>query len=162
MEGAELILTTPVTSPDVLLHTQPAAGKQTDADKLKKLAKDFESVLLSQLVSTMKETLSSISEDEQETGSGQVKDMFWMCFSREIGDKGGLGLWKDLYRFFSDMQKKQNLTVDGRSDHSEPLAESRLSETQTTEKNLKLNSADSTVSVVRSVDNFTQTLDENL
>ncbi|MGA2092909.1 MAG: hypothetical protein ABSH16_05820 [Sedimentisphaerales bacterium] len=108
MEGTELILATPVTTPDALRNTQPSAGTQKGEEKTEKVAKDFESVLLSQLVGTMKETLGSISEDEEEAGSGQVKDMFWMCLSREVGDKGGLGLWKDLYQFFSDMQKTQN------------------------------------------------------
>ena len=102
INGAELILTAPVTSPET------PGIKENNPEKLRQLAKDFESVLLSQLVGTMKETLSSISEDEEEVGAGQVKDMFWMCLSREIGDKGGLGLWKDLYQFFSDMQQTQN------------------------------------------------------
>jgi Rod binding domain-containing protein len=108
MQGPELISTTPLTSPDALRNTQPSAGTQNGTEKTEKVAKDFESVLLSQLVGTMKETLGSISEDEEEAGSGQVKDMFWMCLSREVGDKGGLGLWKDLYQFFSDMKKTQN------------------------------------------------------
>jgi Rod binding domain-containing protein len=141
INNAELILTAPVTTPETL------SAKENNPEKLRQLAKDFESVLLSQLVGTMKETLSSISEDEEEAGAGQVKDMFWMCLSREVGDKGGLGLWKDLYQFFSDMQKNQNLTAE----HAE-----------TAEKNLKLNSANSVVSAMRSADNFTQALDENL
>jgi len=102
INSAELILTAPVTP------AEPLGAKENNPEKLKQLAKDFESVLLSQLVGTMKETLGTISQDEQEAGAGQVKDMFWMCLSREIGDKGGLGLWKDLYQFFSDMQQKQN------------------------------------------------------
>jgi Rod binding domain-containing protein len=105
MEGEELILTTPVTSPDALLRMQQAAGKQTDTDKLKKIAKDFESVLFTQLVSSMKDTVNSLSGDEGDASDKQVKDMFWMCLSREVGDKGGLGLWKDLYQFFRDTQK---------------------------------------------------------
>lgn len=100
--GAELILTAPVTPPETL------SAKGNNTEKLRQMAKDFESVLMSQLVGTMKETLGSISEDDEEAGAGQVKDMFWMCLSREVGDKGGLGLWKDLYQFFSDIQKTQN------------------------------------------------------
>jgi Rod binding domain-containing protein len=127
---------------DLNPQDKPGGLRAGTDEKIKQLAKDFESVLMSQLVGTMKETLGSISEDEEEAGAGQVKDMFWMCLSREVGDKGGLGLWKDLYQFFSDMQKKQNLTAE----HAE-----------TAEKNLKLNSANSVVSAVRN-----DTLDENL
>jgi Rod binding domain-containing protein len=102
--GAELILTAPVTTPETL------SAKDNTPEKLKQIAKDFESVLMSQLVGTMKDTIGSLSEDDEEAGAGQVRDMFWMCLSREVGDKGGMGLWKDLYQFFSDNQKPQNTT----------------------------------------------------
>jgi Rod binding domain-containing protein len=105
----------PILSPQLYVggsnpQDKPGGLRANTDEKLKQLAKDFESVLMSQLVGTMKETLGSISQDDEEVGAAQVKDMFWMCLSREVGDKGGLGLWKDLFQFFSDMQKTQNTT----------------------------------------------------
>lgn len=155
MDSTAINLTPAVILPDTTSNIQLPAGSQNNPEKTKQLAKDFESVLLSQIVNSMKDTISSLNGDDEEAGSGQVKDMFWMCLSREVGDKGGMGLWKDLYQFFNDMQKKQNLTAGN---------------TETAENNSKLNSASgvsrpqaaSAVWATESEDNPEQILDENL
>ena len=69
------------------------------------MAKDFESVLLTKLLEEMKETVGQWSIEE-EAGSEQVKGLFWLFLARDVADKGGLGLWKDLNRFFTDLQNQ--------------------------------------------------------
>jgi Rod binding domain-containing protein len=112
MDGSDLLLTTPVT-----LETTSGAGlaaktgniqsnsvKSADDKKTEKIAKDFESVLLTKLLDEMKNTVGN-GLGEEEAGSEQVKGLFWLYLARDMSDKGGLGLWKDLNRFFKDMQK---------------------------------------------------------
>jgi Rod binding domain-containing protein len=117
MNGADLILTTPVMPPSPLEETagggltgvtgraQSVCAKSADAKKTEQLAKDFESVLLTQLVDKMKDTVGQWGFEE-EAAAGQVKGLFWLFLARDVADKGGLGLWKDLSRFFTDLQNK--------------------------------------------------------
>jgi Rod binding domain-containing protein len=116
MNGSDLLLTTPVT-PQGALGTTSGAGlaaktgnvqsnnvKSTEDKKTEKIAKDFESVLLTRLLDEMKNTVGN-GLGEEEAGTEQVKGIFWLYLARDMSDKGGLGLWKDLNRFFKDMQK---------------------------------------------------------
>jgi Rod binding domain-containing protein len=77
-----------------------ATGKKTE-----QAAKDFESVLLTKVLEGMENTVNQFSTEE-EAGSEQIKGMFTLFLARDMADKGGLGLWKDLNAFFKDMQKK--------------------------------------------------------
>lgn len=62
-------------------------------------AKDFEGVLLQQVMQTMRETDESEGGlDGEDESSGQVKDLFWSFLSQDASNKGGMGLWKDIYR----------------------------------------------------------------
>ena len=116
MNGSDLLLTTPVTPP-VALDAASGAGlaaktgsvrsndtKSVDDKKIEKIAKDFESVLLTKVLEGMENTVSQFSTEE-EAGSGQIKGLFTLFLSSDLSDNGGLGLWKDLNRFFKDMQK---------------------------------------------------------
>ena len=98
MDRANLILTNPVTPPTVL------TAEHAKTEKTEQLAKDFESVLLTKLVDEMKETVGNWGLEEEDAASGQMQGLFWMYLAQDLGDKGGLGLWKDLHRFFTDMQ----------------------------------------------------------
>jgi Rod binding domain-containing protein len=117
MDGADLILTTPVTPPDPLGKAgsgeiagatgkvRTAGVKSAGAKKTEQMAKDFESVLLTKVLEEMQNTVSQFSTEE-EPGSEQVKGMFTLFLARDVADKGGLGLWKDLKRFFTDLQNQ--------------------------------------------------------
>jgi Rod binding domain-containing protein len=98
MDGIDQILTNPV------MPTTAINAGRARTDKTEKLAKDFESILLTRLVDEMKETVGNWGLEDEDPASGQVKGLFWMYLAQDLGDKGGLGLWKDLHRFFSDMQ----------------------------------------------------------
>lgn len=80
-----------------------------DMDDLKKqeLAKDFESVLLVRLFDEVKESISASSFDE-DSGSDQIHGMFWSFLAEDVADKGGFGLWQDLYQHFKDLEGTDN------------------------------------------------------
>ena len=69
-----------------------------DTGDMEKAAKDFESVLLNQLLQEMSRTIP----DSGLTGSGvskQIKSIFWSFLAEEVADQGGLGLWRDIQRY---------------------------------------------------------------
>jgi Rod binding domain-containing protein len=112
MNGSDLLLTAPVAGQSPLGQTdapktgniKPGPAVSADDNKTAKIARDFESVLLTKLLDEMKNTIGN-GLGEEEAGSEQVKGLFWFCLAQDMSEKGGLGLWKDLNRFFKDMQK---------------------------------------------------------
>ncbi len=102
MDGADLISSSCISR--TALGVTQNAERATQDKKTEQLAKDFESVLLTKLVDEMKETVGNWGLEEEDAASGQVQGLFWMYLAQDLGDKGGLGLWKDLYKFFTDMQ----------------------------------------------------------
>ncbi len=95
--------TTTVNLADLL---GPARGAVSDhartAAQTEKAAKDFESVLLSKVLTEMEKSIPR--SGLLEGGSmKQVRSMFWSFLARDMADKGGFGLWKQLQR---DMLKQ--------------------------------------------------------
>ena len=90
-------------SPDLWRHVAGAAkaaeAKAGAGDKARAVqaAKDFESVLLHQLLSEMRKSVPDSGLLSDGT-SDQMESMFWMFLSRHMADQGGLGLWKEIYR----------------------------------------------------------------
>ena len=82
------------------LHTAPAGGASALDPKAVRVAKDFESVLLNKLMEAMQATVPESGLLEDGT-SKQVQAIFWNYLSRDVADKGGMGLWKDIYRQLS-------------------------------------------------------------
>jgi flagellar protein FlgJ len=78
-----------------------AAGAGTSAaqpgDDVQKVAKDFESVLLDQVLQQMKATIpdGGLFEDSSDQ---QIQGMFYSFLAQDVGQKGGIGLWKQLAR----------------------------------------------------------------
>jgi Rod binding domain-containing protein len=116
MNGSDITLTASTVTSGAL-DQAAGAGLSKKADNVQSFdatsttdkrtmqaAKDFESVLLTKVLEGMQNTVSQFSTDE-EAGSEQVKGMFTLFLARDMADKGGLGLWKDLNAFFKDMQK---------------------------------------------------------
>ena len=79
------------------LHSSPVGGSPAMDPRAVKAAKDFEAVLLNQLMETMQATIPESGLFEDGT-SKQVQSIFWSYLSQDAADKGGMGLWKDLYR----------------------------------------------------------------
>jgi len=82
--------------------TPEAVADMSDLKK-QELAKDFESILLTRLFDEVKNSISASSFDE-DSGSDQVHGMFWSFLAEDVADKGGFGLWRDLYQQFKDME----------------------------------------------------------
>jgi len=80
-------------------YTSPVSGSAMDP-KAVKVAKDFEAVLLNKLMEAMQATVPESGLLEDGT-SKQVQSIFWSYLSQNVADKGGMGLWKDLYRQLS-------------------------------------------------------------
>lgn len=79
---------------------QGAAGQGRDA--LVRAAKDFESVFLHKMLEEMKNSIPDSGLLTSSTGK-QLQGMFWSFLARDIAEKGGLGMWKDLYRQFEHL-----------------------------------------------------------
>lgn len=87
---------------DLESATPEAVADMSDLKK-RELAKDFESILLTRLFSEVKASISASSFDE-DSGSDQIHGMFWSFLAEDVADKGGFGLWQDLYQHFKDME----------------------------------------------------------
>lgn len=88
-----------------------------DDEQRKKVAKDFESIIIQQMMDTMKATIPE--EESEDCASGQIKSMYWAFMSQAVSDQGGMGLWKDIYKNLCDnanVSKGQQATdqLDGR------------------------------------------------
>jgi len=79
-----------------------------DATEQKKIqaAKDFESILINNLLDQMKETVGDWGF-EKDGASTQMDGIFWLHLSREISDQGGFGLWKDIYKTMPGNEQAQ-------------------------------------------------------
>lgn len=106
MEAVNLFKNSPIQAGDAKRASEmvKGVGGAGNAKKMK-VAKDFESILVGQLVNQMKQTIgeSGLLEDGS---SKQVQDMFWSFLGEEVGSKGGLGLWKNIYESISPDQQK--------------------------------------------------------
>ncbi|HUW17768.1 MAG TPA: hypothetical protein VMW16_00530 [Sedimentisphaerales bacterium] len=113
MDNIKLILTGAVSPPVPLENINGASFYKTmkqlesreisglSEEQKKQAAKDFESVLLNKLVDEMKNTIGEWGFDKDGTCE-QVQGIFWLYLARHISDNGGLGLWKDIYKFLTD------------------------------------------------------------
>jgi len=101
MDSVNLLKNIPSGLGDVQKASK-AAGAASSAknDEMIKVAKDFESVLIGQLMDQMKETVGK-SEFQEDGSSGQIQDMFWDFLGDEVGKKGGFGMWKNIYKSMS-------------------------------------------------------------
>lgn len=73
---------------------------KSDEEK-KQIAKDFESVFIGRLLEEMKNSVGEWGF-EKDGASEQVDGIFWMYLARDIADRGGFGLWKDIYKLLAD------------------------------------------------------------
>jgi Rod binding domain-containing protein len=101
----------PVCSVPVRALQETPQGVTTNVDrtdeKKQQVAKDFESVLLNRLFDQVQQTISSLNPEEDGT-SQQVQGLFWLYLARDAADKGGFGLWKDIYQHLQQMDGVPN------------------------------------------------------
>jgi Rod binding domain-containing protein len=103
MDADNLILTGMVSPPTPLEQTKNI-DVASEAKK-KQFAKDFESIFINKLLDEMKNTVGDWG-DEKDGASKQIDGIFWLHMARDIADKGGFGLWKDVSQFITDLEDK--------------------------------------------------------
>ncbi len=74
---------------------------------IEKAAKDFESLLFSQLIDSMRKTIDEEGLLEGDGTSKQMRDLYWMFLGQQAGQSGSLGMWKQLA---GEMSQYGNLT----------------------------------------------------
>jgi len=116
MDSAKLILTEPVSPPALLEHLPKSELENVSEERKKQLAKDFESVLINKMLDEMKNTIGSWGF-EKDGPSEQVQGIFWLYLARDIGNNGGIGLWKDIYKFINnaDRSNAAGMSMDGQT-----------------------------------------------
>jgi hypothetical protein len=79
---------------------------QRGEEEKKRIARDFESILLTKLFDEVKESIGqwTFDEDGEDGASQQVHGLFWMYLAQDVADKGGFGVWQEIYRHFEDME----------------------------------------------------------
>jgi len=96
-------LLTPARADLAGLARRVGAAAASDKAAVKKVAKDFESILLYKLMEEMQKTVP----DSGLLSSGiskQVQGIFWYYLAQEVADGGGIGLWKEIYRHATESQ----------------------------------------------------------
>jgi Rod binding domain-containing protein len=68
-------------------------------EKKRQVAKNFESVLINKLFDQVQNTIGDWDFDDG--ASKQIHGLFWLYLAQDIADKGGFGLWKDIYKFLT-------------------------------------------------------------
>ncbi|MGD8500330.1 MAG: hypothetical protein PVJ86_06765 [Phycisphaerales bacterium] len=104
MENAKLILSEPVSPPVPLEHLDQSRLGSASEEKKRQIAKDFESVLLNKLLDEMKNTIGDWGFDK-DGPSKQVQGIFWLYLASDIANNGGIGLWKDIYQFLTNVDQ---------------------------------------------------------
>jgi Rod binding domain-containing protein len=104
MEIGKLLFTQPVSQPSILEKIK--TSQPVDDDKKIKFSKDFESVFINKLLDEMKNTVGNWDEDEEDGTSEQMNGIFYMQLGDDIGQKGGLGMWKDIKKSLDELEKK--------------------------------------------------------
>lgn len=66
-----------------------------------KVAKDFESLFLNEILKQMQDSIPD-SELFEDSTSGQIDSMFVSFLSQGLADGGGLGLWRQIYEQMPD------------------------------------------------------------
>jgi Rod binding domain-containing protein len=65
-------------------------------ERKKKIAKDFEGVLLNKVMDEMQNSVPESGLFEDET-SKQTQSLFSMYMAQDVAAKGGMGFWKQIY-----------------------------------------------------------------
>ena len=83
------------------------AGGEIDVEdeRRKKVAKDFESVFLHEVLKRMEDTIPDSGMEGETTK--QIKGMYWSYMAEAIADRGGFGLWKNIYENMPGTVSKQ-------------------------------------------------------
>lgn len=97
-------------SVNALAGSHASGEAQRRDEQEKQIGKDFESVLLTKLFEQVQASIEDSGFDDEDSGAQQVRGMFWLHLARDVADKGGFGLWKDIYQHIKQMEGMGDLT----------------------------------------------------
>ncbi len=114
MDGTESIAMPLAVSPPALRQAASSVSGSVESmdletirsasdEKKKQLAKDFESVLLTRLFDEVRKSIEDSGFDD-DVAADQVHGMFWSYLAQDVANKGGFGLWQDLYQHFKALE----------------------------------------------------------
>ena len=85
-------------APEVL--KEGSSSSAFEQEHRKKIARDFESIFIRQLLDTMKETIPE--SDLEDSSSKQVESIYWSFLGDAVAEQGGFGLWEKIYESMND------------------------------------------------------------
>ena len=97
MDGGEIILSEQIASSMPVKQLKKAELDGVSEERKKQVAKDFESLLLNNLLNEMKNTIGDWGFEKDGT-SAQVQGIFWHYLARDVANNGGIGIWKEIYQ----------------------------------------------------------------
>lgn len=123
LEPIEPILSQPQ---DLLLRGNPAdairglrgAEPTGDPEKVRDVARQFEGILLQQVLKQMKEASAPLEDESEDSSSEQIKSMYWSFWADAITERGGLGMWKQIYKQLADVTGQTPGAAAGQLDES--------------------------------------------
>ena len=86
---------TRVTGQDRSADAEAVGTGPADQERRVRLAKDFESILMTRMLDEMKNTIGDWDEQE-DAASQQMQGVFWLHLAQHVGENGGIGLWKQI------------------------------------------------------------------
>lgn len=94
-------------NPPSAVRDSPASPVNSPEEQKKQIARDFESVLLTKVFDQVKDSIGQLTfGGEEGDGAGeQIQGIFWLYLAQDVADKGGVGLWKQIYQQFGTMDK---------------------------------------------------------
>jgi Rod binding domain-containing protein len=101
---------------DLLLRKDPAQMvRRLDEDgggetpqKLEEVARQFEGIFLHQILKQMQSATASLEDESEDPAGEQIKSMYWDFWAETLTQRGGVGLWKSLYRQLSRMVRDED------------------------------------------------------
>jgi Rod binding domain-containing protein len=88
-------------SVDKIARLQFGQTNAVSETKKQQVAKDFESVLITNLLNDVENAIGKWGFDEEGV-STQIKGMFGLFLGRALAAEGGFGFWKGIYQFLDD------------------------------------------------------------
>jgi Rod binding domain-containing protein len=77
-------------------------------DQLKAAAKNFEGIFIKQIIKQMQETIENASFDPDDNANQQVHGMYCTFLGDMLSQRGGFGLWENIYEQMVRMEGGQN------------------------------------------------------
>jgi Rod binding domain-containing protein len=103
-----LLLTEEAPMPTLLKEADKIVSASDD--KQVNAVKDFESVFIVKLLEVMESTVGDWGMEKDAT-SKQAEGIFSMYLGRHLGQSGGFGMWKDIYKYLHNADDA-NKTVE--------------------------------------------------